>query len=200
MEDLRLLQWLLRYPFQRAEDLALATGGSIATVYRHLNVLHDNSLVERVMPPALSTLKCWLYHLSNSGLHVLAAREMTDPVELARSWNHVERGLLRLLPRLVSLITIQDCLNGLVAFAPEVLTYGGRRSEVRWHWVRDYAHRFFYREKLMCCTADAALLLRVRTVAENRTSMPEKWYSLLVLLDTEFVGDTWLKQRLGRLL
>jgi hypothetical protein len=190
----------LRYPFQRAEDLALATGGSIATVYRHLNVLHDNSLVERVMAPALGTVKCWLYHLSNPGLLVLAAHEMTDPTELARSWNNVERGFLNLLPRLVSLITIQDCLNGLVTFAPEVLTYRGRRSEVRWHWVRDYAHRFSYREKLMRCTADAALLLRVRTVAENGTSMPEKWYSLLVLLDTEFAGDTWLKQRLGRLL
>jgi len=117
MEDLRLLQWLLRYPFQRAEDLALATGGSIATVYRHLNVPHDNSLVERVMPPALGTVKCWLYHLSNPGLLVLAAHEMTDPTELARSWNNVERGFLNLLPRLVSLITIQDCLNGLVTFA-----------------------------------------------------------------------------------
>ena len=200
MEDLRLLQWLLRYPFQRAEDLSLATGGSIATVYRHLNVLHDNSLVERVMPPALGTVKCWLYHLSKLGLHVLAAHEMTDPTELARSWNNVERGFLNLLPRLVSLITIQNCLNGLVTFAPEALTYHGRRSEVRWHWVRDYAHRFSYREKLMRCTADAALLFRVRTMAENGTSVPEQWYSLLVLLDAEIADDTWLKQRLGRLL
>ena len=40
--DIRLLQWLLRYPFQRAEDLALATGSSSATVYRHLNMLHNS--------------------------------------------------------------------------------------------------------------------------------------------------------------
>src|SRR5713226_10687366 len=61
--DIRLLQWLLRYPFQRAEDLALATGRSIATVYRHLKILYSRGLVERVMPPALGMGKCWLYHL-----------------------------------------------------------------------------------------------------------------------------------------
>ena len=53
--DIRLLQWLLRYPFQRAEDLALATGISSATVYRHLNMLHNSGLIERVMPAALGT-------------------------------------------------------------------------------------------------------------------------------------------------
>src|SRR6266568_5008256 len=48
--DLRLLQWLLRYPFQRAEDLALAMGKSLATVYRRLSVQEMLSLVESVMP------------------------------------------------------------------------------------------------------------------------------------------------------
>ena len=86
--DMRLLQWLLRYPFQRAEDLALATGSSSATVYRHLNVLHNNGLIERVMPPALGTGTCWLYHLSNLGLQVLAVHEQADPAELARSMEY----------------------------------------------------------------------------------------------------------------
>ena len=183
--DIRLLQWLLRYPFQRAEDLALATGSSSATVYRHLNVLHNSGLIERVMPAALGTAKCWLYHLSNLGLQVLAVHEQADPADLARTWRTDERGLLRLLPRLSSLVTLQECINGLVVHAPEALAHQGRRSEVRWHWVRDYAHRFPYREKLMRCTADAALLLRVRPMTENGMSAQEQWYSLFVLLDAE---------------
>jgi DNA-binding IclR family transcriptional regulator len=198
--DLRLLQWLLRYPFQRSEDLALAIGSSSATVYRHLNVLHENGLVERVMPPALGMAKCWLYHLSNLGLQVLAVHKLADPVDLARTWSTDESSLLRLLPRLGSLITLQECLNGLVTHAPEALAPLGRRSEVRWHWMRDYSHRFPYREKLMRCTADAALLLRVRTITEDGMGSQEQWYSLFVLLDVEIARDTWLKQRLARLL
>ncbi len=85
MVDTRLLRWLLRYPFQRTEDLALATGRSIATVYRHLGVLHDRCLIERVMPATLGTTACWLYHLSNLGLQVLAVREQVDPIEMTRT-------------------------------------------------------------------------------------------------------------------
>ena len=198
--DIRLLQWLLRYPFQRAEDLALATGSSSATVYRHVKILYSRGLVERVMPAALGMGKCWLYHLSNLGLQVLAVLEQADPAELARTWRTDERGLLRLLPRLVSLVTLQECLNGLVAQAPEALAHQGRRSEVRWHWIRDYTHRFLYREKMTHCTADATLLFRVRPKTEVRLSAQEQWYSLFVLLDAEIADARWLKQRLGRLL
>ena len=198
--DIRLLQWLLRYPFQRAEDLALATGSSSATTYRHLNVLHDKGLIERVMPAALGTGKCWLYHLSNLGLQVLAIHEQADPADLARTWRMDERGLLRLLPRLASLITLQECINGLVVHAPEALAHQGRRSEVRWHWVRDYAHHFPYRQKLMRSTADAALLLRVHSQTEDGLSTQEQWYGLFVLLDAEIADARWLKQRIGRLL
>lgn len=119
--DMRLLQWLLRYPFERAEDLASATGSSRATVYRHLNMLHNNGLVERVMPPALGTSACWLYHLSNLGLQVLAVHELADPAALAGTWKTDERGLLSLLPRLSSLVALQECINGLVTYAPEAL-------------------------------------------------------------------------------
>ena len=198
--DMRLLQWLLRYPFQRAEDLALATGNSNATLYRHLNVLHNNGLIERVMPAALGTAKCWVYHLSNLGLHVLSVHERADPADLARRWSTDDRDLLRLLPRVASLITIQECINGLVVHAPEALAHQGRRSEVRWHLVRNYTHCFPYHEKLMRCTVDAALLLRVHSLTENGLSAQEQWYSLFVLLDAEIANDTCLKQRLGRLL
>ncbi len=97
--DRRLLQWLLRYPFQRAEDLALAAGINTATAYRHLNLLHNLGLIEQVAPATLGTSTCKLYHLGNLGLHVLAAHEQADPAELARVWSMDERGLLRLLPR-----------------------------------------------------------------------------------------------------
>ena len=198
--DIRLLQWLLRYPFQRAEDLALSAGSSSATAYRHLNVLHNRGLIERVAPAALGASTCWLYHLSNLGLQVLAVHEQADPADLACAWRTDERDLLRLLPRLSSLVTLQECLNGLVVHAPEALAHQGRRLEVRWHWVRDYAHSFPYREKLMRCSADAALLLRIRAKTEVRLSAQEQWYSLFVLLDSEITDARWLKQRLGRLL
>jgi predicted transcriptional regulator len=198
--DLRFLQWLLRYPFQRAEDLALATASSRATVYRHLGVLQTMGLIEQVMPPALGARTCRLYHLSNVGVQVIVLQEQYDPRELARAWSMDERGLLRLLPRLASLITLQDCINGLVTHAPEALAHRGHRSEVRWHWVRDYANHFLYREKQMRCTADAALLLRVHLMNKDHTSVQEQWYSLFLLLDGEIAGDTWLKQRMQRLL
>src|SRR6266487_37672 len=152
------------------------------------------------MPPTLGTRTCWLNHLSNLGLQVLAVHEQADAAELARIWRTDERCLLRLLPRLSSLVTLQGCINGLVVHAPEALAHQGRWSEVRWHWIRDYAHRFSYREKLMRCTADAALLLRVRHEADNGFSVLEQWYSLFVLLDDEIAGDTLLKQRIVRLL
>lgn len=198
--DIRLLQWLLRYPFQRAEDLALATGRCIATVYRHLKILYNKGLIERVAPAVFGTGNCWLYHLSNLGLHVLAVLEQVEATDLARMWRTDERGLLRLLPRLSSLVLLQECINGLVAQAPEALANLGRRSEVRWHWVRDYTHHFIYREKLMRCTADAALLLRAHQKRETGMSAQEQWYSLFVLFDAEIANARWLKQRLGRLL
>jgi predicted transcriptional regulator len=198
--EVRLLYWLLRYPFQQAEDLNIAVGISIATVYRHLGVLHNAGLIEHIMPPILGTDICRLYHLSNLGLQVLATYEQADPPGLARAWGTDERGLLRLLPRLSSLVKLQECINGLVVHAPEAFAHSGHQPEVRWHFVRDYTYRFLYREKLIRCIADAALLFRVRSQTEDRSTVQEKWYSLFVLLDTDIADTGWLKQRLGRLL
>jgi len=66
--------------------------------------------------------------------------------------------------------------------------------------LRDYAHRFPYREKQMRSAADAAVLFRVRLQMANRLSAQEQWYSLFVLLDAEIADARWLKQRLVRLL
>ena len=71
--DWRLLHWLLRYPLQRADDLmvGVARWASRATVYRHVQALEANGLVESVLPKTPGTGKR-LYHLSNFGLHLLA--------------------------------------------------------------------------------------------------------------------------------
>ncbi len=199
--DMRLLQWLLRYPFQRAGDLAVAGTVSIATVYRHLGVLQHLGLIEGVLPGTLGRETCWLYHLSNLGLHILAAQQQTDPLSLAQRWRADERGLLRLLPRLAGLVTVQNCINGLVTSAPEALAHLGHRAEIRWHWVRDYAYRFTYREKVIRCTADTALLLRARpATARGRVGAQEQWYCLLLLLDPGVSDTNLLRQRLKRLL
>src|SRR5579863_1413626 len=71
--DWRLLHWLLRYPLQRADDLAVgvARWASRATVYRHLQELEANALVEWVVPKTPGTGKR-LHYLSNLGLYLLA--------------------------------------------------------------------------------------------------------------------------------
>ena len=86
--DWRLLSWLLRYPFQRADDLVvgMARWTSRATVYRHLQRLVQRELVESVLPKTPGTGKR-LYHLSNLSLHLLAAHLGTPPRTLARDWH-----------------------------------------------------------------------------------------------------------------
>ncbi len=199
-EDVQLLRALLRYPFSRAEDVAIARDSSVATVYRHLALLHSLGLVERVIPAVLGTTTSSLYHLSNLGLHVLAVYEQADPEMLARSWQTHERGLLRLLPRLAHLVTLQDCINGLVAHAPKALARQGRKPVCRWHWLRDYRYRFSFREQDMSCTADALLVLRVRPLPEGSLPQETLWYSMLLFLDPNINERSLMKERLRRLL
>src|SRR5260221_1907592 len=199
-EDVHLLRALLRYPFSRAEDVAIARDSSVATVYRHLALLHSLGLVERVIPGVLGTATGSLYHLSNLGLHVLAVYEQADPEMLARSWQTHERGLLRLLPRLAHLVTLQDCINGLVAHAPEALARQGRKPVCRWHWLRDYRYRFSFREQDMSCTADALLVLRVRPLPKGSLPQETLWYSMLLFLDPTINERSLMTQRLRRLL
>src|SRR6266700_1919197 len=126
-QDVQLLRALLRYPFSRAEDVAIARDSSVATIYRHLALLHALGLVERVIPGVLGRATGSLYHLSNLGLHVLAVYEQADPEMLARSWQTHERGLLRLRPRRAHLGTLENCINALVEHTPEALARQGRK-------------------------------------------------------------------------
>jgi len=204
--DISILQWLLHYPFQRAEDLAIAwlkpDGMSMATVYRHLLVQQQEGLIESVTPGALSIHVSALYHLSNLGLHCIALHEHTDPLLLAQRWKTDERGLLHLLPRLARLMTVQQVINGLVVHASTALSPSQHASSVHWHWVRDYRHHFRYREQELQLAVDAALLLHVRS---HGSSSPDEFaqvqrYMLFLLLDTQLSDVQQIRQRLDRIL
>jgi hypothetical protein len=196
----RLLHWLLRYPLQRADDLVVgvARWGSRATVYRHVQGLEARELVESILPKAPGTGKR-LYHLSNLGLHVLAQSLERPTRELAQSWRADEAGLLRLLPRLPTLLRLQDVVNGLVRHAADAMTTQGRRPRlVRWTWQRDLTHRFRYREQALRLFADGTVALCIRTQQEEST-MLDQWYGLF-FLSTELDDERLMRLRLERLL
>ncbi len=198
--DWRLLHWLLRYPLQRADDLVVgvARWASRATVYRHMQQLEEQGLVESVLPKTPGAGKR-LYHLSNLGLHVLARHLGTPAPELARQWQADEAGLLRLLPRLPTLLLLQDMVNGLVTHAADAMTNEGRRPQlVRWTWQRDMTHRFLSRDQPKRFFVDGTLALCIRT-QQSDESMQDRWYGLL-LLSTELVDERLMRQRLERLL
>jgi predicted transcriptional regulator len=198
--DWRLLHWLLRYPLQRADDLlvGVARWASRATVYRHVQVLSARGLVESVLPKTPGTGKR-LYHLSNLSLHLLA-RHLEKPArKLAQSWQADEAGLLRLLPRLPTLLLLQDVVNGLVDSAADAMTTQGRRPRlVRWNWQRNVTHRFLFREQKMRFFVDGVVALCIRTQQDER-SVLEKWYGLF-MLTTELDDERLLRLRLERLL
>src|SRR5258708_10302430 len=180
--DWRLLHWLLHYPLQRADDVVTGCAGWIsrATVYRHLQGLEARGLVERVLPKTPGTGKR-LYHLSNLGLHLLARHLERPSRELARTWQADEAGLVRLLPRVPTLLVLQDMVNGLVTHAAEALTTQGRRPQlVRWTWQREVTHRFQYREQVMCFFVDGVVALCIRTQRADGSTL-DQWYGLFIL-------------------
>jgi hypothetical protein len=198
--DWRLLHWLLRYPLQRVDDLVVgvARWASRPTVYRHLQRLEASTLVESVLPATPGTGKR-LYHLSNLGLHVLARHLERPARDLAREWQADEAGLLRLLPRLPTLLVLQEVVNGLVTGAAEAMTTQGRRPRlVRWTWQRDMAHRFRYREQAMRWFVDGALALNIHASQVDDTTS-ERWYGLFLLF-TELDDERVMRLRLERLL
>ena len=198
--DWRLLHWLLRYPLQRTDDLVVgvARWASRATVYRHVQALEAKGLVESVLPKLPGTGKL-LYHLSNVGLHLLARHVKRPARKLAQTWQADEAGLLRLLPRLPTLLVLQDVVNGLVVYAADAMATQGRRPRlVRWNWQRDVIHRFLYREQRMRFFADGLIALCIRTQQDDG-SVLDKWYGLF-LLATGLDDERLMRLRLERLL
>jgi DNA-binding MarR family transcriptional regulator len=198
--DWRLLHWLLRYPLQRVEDLVVgvARWASRATVYRRVQRLETSGLIESVLAKTPGTGK-QLYYLSNSGLHLTARHLGTPARELARHWQADEAGLLRLLPRLPTLLVLQELVNGLVTHAADAMTTQGRRPQlVRWNWQRDVRHHFRYREHAMRCFVDGALALCIRSY-QGDGSTRDEWYGLFILF-TELDDERLMRHRLERLL
>ncbi len=198
--DWRLLHWLLRYPLQRADDLVMgvARWASRATVYRHVQKLEARGLLESVLPKTLGAGKR-LYHLSNPGLHVLTRHLDTPACVLARRWQADEAGLLRLLPRLPTLLLLQEVVNGLVTHTAEAMTTQGRRPRlVRWNWQRDVTYRFQYREQAMRFFADGVVALCVRA-QQSESSVLDQWFGLF-LLAMELDDERLMRLRLERLL
>jgi hypothetical protein len=178
------LRWLLRYPFSRAEDLAQARSIRPSTVYRHLSFLQNLGVVEGVTAATLGVREaCSLYHLSNLGLHVVATQMHRSARALARYCHADEESLLAYLPRLSSLVTLQNLINGIHALAPEKLGMFGRPASVWWACVRDYRHPFSDRERSCVVEASGGLVLQVRPTTTQGTAAPDRWYSLFILLD-----------------
>lgn len=198
--DWRLMHWLLRYPLQRSDDLVVgvARWASRATVYRRVQGLKMSGLVESVLAKTPGTGK-QLYYLSNLGLHLVARHLGTPARELARRWQADEAGLLRLLPRLPTLLVLQEVLNGLVTHAADAMTSQGRRPQlVRWNWQRDVTHRFRYREQSMRFFADGAVALCIR-IAQGDGSTLDQWYGLFIL-STDLDDERLMRHRLERLM
>jgi hypothetical protein len=163
--DWPLLHWLLRCPFLRAVDLALFSGLSGSTTTRRLEDLERWGLVEWVAPACLTRSGAQrLYYLSNAGTLAVAAALGTDAATLARTWGADELRLLTLLPLLPHLVRVQALVGGILAGAPLALGEQGREARGGWHWVRDYTHRFSYRERPYRVRVDAALALHVTRI------------------------------------
>ena len=106
---------------------------------------------------------------------------------------------MRRLPRLPTLLVLQEVVNGLVTHTAEAMTTQGRRPLlVRWNWQRDVTHRFQYRKQRMRFFADGAVALCVRT-QQGESSVQDQWYGLF-MLSTELDDERLMRLRLERLL
>lgn len=200
--EARVLRWLERYPFQRAQDLivALSPWEKRTVVYERLAALEKRHLIETLRPGIAQGKK--LYHLSPLGTYVcdlLAAP--SGKGERQERWEHLgaaqvvreeREPLVRQLPRLPVFLTMQDLVNGLVTHASAALTQHGRRaSVVQWSWQRDYRHVFWGpREQRFRLQVEGALTFCLRYASgeparpgkEQQASLSEEhWYTLLLL-------------------
>jgi DNA-binding MarR family transcriptional regulator len=181
----QVLLWLLRHPFQRVEDITLALACHQATTYRHVAQYEHEGLIESVSPALGGRDTCRLYYLTSAGLAAVARHLRTSPAQLARVWGVDERGLLRLLPRLHALVSLQDLINGLVRYAPAALALpGGLRADITWNWRLDFERHFTFKNKAMTAHVDAVLVFR----REEQNREPT-CFLLWLLLDSALTGE-----------
>ena len=189
-EDLgnRILLWLLRHSFQRVEDLTVALGCHPATTYRYVAHYEQAGLIESVTPALSIRDTCRLYYLTELGVQATAKRLGADPGALARFWGASERGLLRKLPRLHFLVTLQNFINRLVKEAPGALAHpGGRRADLTWNWLLDYEHHFTSEGKPASVHADAMLVFQ--RAAPQGSAREPSYLPLWILLDSGLTGE-----------
>ena len=152
----QIVRWLLHYPLQRTEDIALGVQALEQTIRRHLLALCEAGLVEQVMFSRFS----WFY-LTDQGIRSAAASEGLNPEEAARLWQAHERGLFQLFPRFPMLLCAQNWMNDLIEGAPTSLGFQGKKASIRWCWRREYLLSFqSTKRRLVRCTTDAAVVLR----------------------------------------
>lgn len=194
----RILRWLDRYPFQRAQDLviALAPWESRAAVYRRLSDLQARHLIE-TMRLGVSTRER-LYHLSPLGQQIWNAHTAGKERRTVLALREEREKLTNVLPRLPVWLLVQNVVNGLVLHAARALTRAGtgeEASSVRWNWLREYRHPFVAREqaeRVLNVRAEGAMALCMRF------SDLEEWHTFLLLhcpLDDRRI----LRTRLDRL-
>lgn len=127
----QVLCWLLHYPLQRIQDIAVGLDCGERTMARMLQSLMEQQHVDHVTPSLNSGSRHGWYYLTTAGLNLVAELEGGDPVTLARIWRADERHLLRLLPRFHQIVTLQNSIQSLVCSSPVALSYAGSPAEIR---------------------------------------------------------------------
>ncbi len=199
----RLLFWLLKHPYQRIEDMALALHLPASSVYRYLQDLLQQGQIEQLRASFGLASTRSLFYLTTLGIQTVATMVNMLPANLARMWRADETHVLTQLPRVPTLLHLQEVINSLVVHAPQALAYpNGQAASIRWHWLAAYRHAFLAKGKATCCRVDAALVL-ARHPAGDDAPQHREYAVLFVLIDPGFVGNhdlAFLRDRLERLL
>jgi DNA-binding MarR family transcriptional regulator len=148
-QEWQILLRLLHHPLQRIRDLAVGLDLTESTIARVLQKLESERLVEEITPALDPDNRYGWYHLSSAAILLIASREGTDPVVLARFFHADERHLLRLLPRLHQMVHLQNIIHSLVSSSPVALSDAGRQAEIRFGWQREYRVHFQRRQHVM---------------------------------------------------
>ncbi len=173
-------------PLLRAEDIAIIEGVHPATMRRHLQVLSQRGLVEKVEPGTIANSQHTFY-LTQAGLVTVARQLQVEPEALARTRGADETSILRLLPRLSTLITTQNFIRHLALFAPDMLCYpNGYRANLQFHWVRDWSHAFQWKGHPARVEVSASLVFR-RLARQNEA---DAFFPVFLLADGGLSGTT----------